>query len=132
VRLVDKSTPLPPGAEHSRPKLNAIGELRLEDAAVRLALADLGYTGRPTDEKLLKTVAQADDALAVLAGWDGLAAGAEHEAMLRNAAAVLSASLAGAGTLMETLRRRDLSRLVEAGVRRARAVRNCRAALGVG
>ncbi len=132
ARLADKSAPLPPGAEHSRPKLNAIGELRLEDAAVRLALADLGYTGRPTDEKLLKTVAQADDALAVLAGWDGLAAGGEHEALLRNAAAMLSASLAGAGTLMETLRRRDLSRLVEAGVRRARAVRGCQAALGVG
>ena len=131
ARLADKASPLPPGAEHSRPKLNAITELRLEDASVRVALANLGYTGRPTDEKLQKTVAQADDALAVISGWDGLAAGADHEALLRGAAASLSAAIATAGTLMETLRRRDLSRLVEAGVRRARAVRNCQTALGV-
>lgn len=130
--LVDRNLALPPGAEHSRPKMAAINELRLEDAAVRIALTDLGYTGRPTDEKLAKTVTVADEALTTLTGWDGLAAGAEHEQLLTSAASTLSASLSTASTLLETIRRRDLSRLIEASVRRARALRSCQTALGVG
>lgn len=132
ARLVDRNLALPPGAEHSRPKMTAINELRLEDAAVRMALNDLGYTGRPTDEKLVKTMSLADEALATLTAWDGLAAGAEHEQSLTNAASTLSAALSTAGALVETVRRRDLSRLIEAAVRRARAVRGCQTALGVG
>lgn len=132
ARLVDKNLALPPGAEHSRPKMTAINELRLEDAAVRLALTNLGYAGRPTDEKLAKTVALADESLAGLLAWDGLAAGADHEHALTSAASTLSASLSTASTLLETIRRRDLSPLVEASVRRARAMRACQTALGVG
>jgi len=132
ARLVDKNLALPPGAEHSRPKMAAINELRLEEAAVRLALTNLGYTGKPTDEKLVKTMALAGDSLATLLAWDGLAAGADHEHALTSAASTLSASLATASTLLETIRRRDLSALVEASVRRARAMRACQTALGVG
>ena len=132
ARLTDRNLALPPGAEHSRPKMAAITELRVEDAAVRLALTNLGYTGRPTDEKLVKTTALADEALAALNGWDGLSAGAEHEQQLRNAASTLSASISTASTLVETIRRRDLSSLIEAAVRRSRAMRQCQSALGVG
>ncbi len=132
ARLADKSIPLPPGAEHSRVKLAAINELRVEDAAVRLALANLGYSGRPTDEKLAKAVEGAGEALALLQSWDGIAAGAEHEQTLRFAAETLAASLQTASTVLESVRRRDLSKLVEASVRRARALRNCQSALGVG
>ena len=131
ARLVDKNLALPPGAEHSRPKMSAISDLRLEDAAVRLALNTLGYTGRPTDEKLVKTMALADQALAELTAWDGLSAGGDHEHGLSSAASTLSASLSTASTLLETIRRRDLSRLIEASVRRARALRSCQTALGV-
>ena len=131
ARIADKNIALPPGAEHSKPKMAAVNELRLEDAGVRLALTNLGYTGRPTDEKLVKTLALAEDALAIIASWDGLATGADHELRLRTAADTLAANLAAAGTLIETLRRRDLSRLVEASVRRARALRNCQSVLGI-
>ena len=132
ARLADKAAPLPPGAEHSRPKMQAINDLRLEEAAVRVALADLGYTGTPTDEKLAKSLATARELHASLAAWDGLSAGADHEHTLRAAAAALVNALATAESLIETLRRRDLSRLVTAAVRRQRAVRNCQSALGVG
>ena len=132
ARLVDKNLALPPGAEHSRPKMAAINELRLEEAAVRLVLTNLGYTGRPTDEKLAKTIALAGESLAPLLAWDGLAAGADHEHALSSAASTLSASLATVSTLLETIRRRDLSALVEAAVRRARAMRTCKSILGVG
>jgi len=130
--LADKAVPLPPGAEHSRHKMQAINELRLEEAAVRVALADLGYAGTPTDEKLAKSLATARELHASLAAWDGLSAGADHEHALRAAAAALVNALATAESLIETLRRRDLSRLVTAAVRRQRAVRNCQSALGVG
>ena len=132
ARLADKTAPLPPGAEHSRPKMQAIGELRLEEAGVRVALADLGYTGAPTDDKLAKSLASPRELLAGLTGWDGLSAGAEHEHALRASAAALVNALATAESLIETLRRRDLSRLVTAAVRRQRAVRSCQTALGVG
>lgn len=132
ARLVDKNLALPPGAEHSRPKMGAINELRVEDAAVRLALTNLGYTGRPTDEKLAKTLGIATESLADLTSWDGLSAGADHDRVLSSSASTLSASLATASTLLETIRRRDLSALVEATVRRSRAIRNCQTALGVG
>ncbi|MEY5061845.1 MAG: hypothetical protein RIS45_1766 [Planctomycetota bacterium] len=131
ARLVDKNLALPPGAQHSRPKMAAINELRLEEAAVRLALTNLGYTGKPTDDKLAKTVATAESALGELTSWDGLSAGGEHEQRLSSAASTLSASLSTASTLLETVRRRDLSALVEAAVRRSRALRNCQSALGV-
>ena len=132
ARLSDKAIPLPPGAEHSRVKMQAINELRLEDAAVRVALSDLGYTGAPTDDKLAKTAASVQGFLAPLAAWDGLAAGAEHEHALRSTAASLVNAVATTESLVETIRRRDLSRLVTASVRRQRAVRNCQTALGVG
>jgi len=131
ARLVDKNLALPPGAQHSRPKMTAINELRLEHAGVNLALTNLGYTGRPTDDKLAKTVALAGEALGELTAWDGLSAGGDHDQRLTSAASTLSASLSTASTLLETIRRRDLSALIEAGVRRARALRSCQTALGV-
>lgn len=132
ARLADKNIALPPGAEHSRTKMQAVGELRLEEAAVRVALADLGYTGQPTDEKLAKALATARASLDDLRSWDGLAAGADHEHALRTAASALLNALATADSLIETIRRRDLGRLVTAAVRRQRAVRNCQTALGIG
>ncbi len=130
-RLSDKNCELPPGAEHSRRKMAAINELRLEEAGVKLALGRLGYAGKPTDEKLAKSLALAEDSMAVLQGWDDLSAGADHEQRLRTAADSLAASLATAGTLIETIRRRDLSALVEAVVRRSRAMRGCMSTLGI-
>lgn len=132
ARLADKNIALPPGAEHSRPKMQAVHELRLEEAAVRVALAELGYTGTPTDEKLAKAIATARDSVHALLGWDGLAAGADHENALRSAASTLLNAIATAESLIETIRRRDLGKLVTAAVRRQRAVRNCQTALGIG
>jgi len=95
--LADPKGALPPGADRSRPKMAAISELRLEEAGLRNALAALGYSGRPSDEKLRKTLDAATAAAAVLAEWDGLSAGAEHEQSLRSAADALAAAFLAAG-----------------------------------
>ncbi|MFM1823428.1 MAG: hypothetical protein RI967_1694, partial [Planctomycetota bacterium] len=132
ARLADARAPLPPGTEHSRPKMAAVRDLRLEDAAVRVALEALGYNGLPSEEKLERLLAEADASAAALAAWDGLSAGADSDAILRRAADLLVANDAQAERLLETLTRRDLGRLLDAGERRERAVAACRAALGVG
>lgn len=131
VRLADKRVPLPPGAEHSRAKMKAISDLRLEAAAVEVALQALGYGGRPLDHKLVAAIAHGAQAAADLASWDGLSGGGEHEQRVRTAAATLANAIGQVATLVDSLRRRDLSRLVEATVRRQRALRNCETALGV-
>lgn len=131
ARLADSRAPLPPGTEHSRAKMAAVRDLRLEDAAVRVALEALGYNGLPSEEKLERLLAEADAAAAALAAWDGLSAGADADAILRRAADLLVANDAQADRLLETLTRRDLGRLLDAGERRARAVAACRTALGV-
>ena len=130
--LIDAKLPPPPGAEHSRAKMRAIGELRLEDASVRLALEALGYGGKPTEEKLTRTLALGDAAVATLTAWDNLAIDREHEQSLREAVEAIVVNTQLAGTLLESLRRRDLTRLIEASVRRARALDACRQTLGVG
>ncbi len=132
ARLADPRAALPPGTEHSRPKMAAVRDLRLEDAAVRVALEALGYNGLPSEEKLERLLAEADAAAAVLARWDGLSAGADSDAVLRRAADLLVANDGQAERLLETLTRRDLGRLLDAGERRERAVDACRTALGVG
>lgn len=131
VRLADKRVPLPPGAEHSRVKMKAITDLRLEAAAVDVALQALGYGGKPLDDKLAAAVSQGAQAAADLGSWDGLSGGGEHEQDVRTAAATLANAIGQIATLVESLRRRDLSRLVEAAVRRQRALRSCETALGV-
>jgi ATP-dependent helicase/nuclease subunit A len=60
-----------------------------------------------------------------------LAADGAHEAELRAAAEALGAALGASAALIDSIRRRDLGPLVEAVVRRDRAVRACSAALGV-
>jgi hypothetical protein len=131
VRLADKRAPLPPGAEHSRVKMKAITELRLEAASVEVALQALGYGGRPLDDKLVAAITQGTEAAADLASWDGLSGGGEHEQRVRSAATTLANAIGQIATLVDSLRRRDLSRLVEATVRRQRALRSCETALGV-
>ena len=131
VRLADKRVPLPPGAEHSRVKMKAITELRLEAASVEVALQDLGYGGRPLVDKMVTAVAQGVQAAADLASWDGLSGGGDHEQRVRTTATTLANAIGQIATLVDSLRRRDLSRLVEATVRRQRAVRSCETALGV-
>jgi hypothetical protein len=132
ARLSDKTRPLPPGADSSRTKRDAVGALRLEDAGVRLALERLGYLGRPVEEKLRRTLDSGAAATALLAGWDGLAASAEHEHELREAADALMVAVQTTRTLVDSLRTRDLGPVVEASVRRQRAVEGCQRALGVG
>lgn len=131
ARLADKTAPLPPGVEHSRVKMNAITNLRLEDAGVRVALEHLGYAGFPTEAKLDGAIEAADAAAAKLASWDGLIALSAQEHELRAASETLLASDALAGTLLESIKKRDVSRVVDAAVRRGRAVDACRHALGV-
>jgi hypothetical protein len=132
ARLSDKTRPLPPGADSSRTKRDAVGALRLEDAGVRLALERLGYLGRPVEEKLRRALDSGAAATALLAGWDGLAASAEHEHELREAADALMVAVQTTRTLVDSLRTRDLGPVVEAAVRRQRAVEGCQRALGVG
>lgn len=134
-RLADPATPLPPGASSSRVKSAAISDLRLEAAAVRIATEKLGYLGTPVEEKLQRVVADARAAAAELSAWLAspvlLAADGAHEAELRAAAEALAAALGASTALIDSIRRRDLGPLVEAVVRRDRAVRACSAALGV-
>jgi hypothetical protein len=134
-RLADPATPLPPGASSSRVKSAAISDLRLEAAAVRIATEKLGYLGTPVEEKLQRVVADARAAAAELSAWLAspvlLAADGAHEAELRAAAEALGAALGASTALIDSIRRRDLGPLVEAVVRRDRAVRACSAALGV-
>jgi hypothetical protein len=132
ARLADRNIALPPGADRSRSKMAAINDLRLEVSSVRLALSNLGYSGAPTDEKVARNLEAAREALALLESWDGLSAGADHEARLKHAADAFGAALSTLGILLETVRRRDLSPLIEAVVRRDRAVRAAQQALGVG
>jgi hypothetical protein len=134
-RLADPATPLPPGASSSRVKSAAISDLRLEAAAVRIATEKLGYLGTPVEEKLQRVVADARAAAAELSAWLAspvlLAADGAHEAELRAAAEALAAALGASAALIDSIRRRDLGPLVEAVVRRDRAIRACSAALGV-
>jgi len=134
-RLADPATPLPPGASSSRVKSAAISDLRLEAAAVRIATEKLGYLGTPVEEKHQRVVADARAAAAELSAWLAspvlLAADGAHEAELRAAAEALAAALGASTALIDSIRRRDLGPLVEAVVRRDRAVRACSAALGV-
>jgi hypothetical protein len=134
-RLADPATPLPPGASSSRVKSAAISDLRLEAAAVRIATEKLGYLGTPVEEKLQRVVADARAAAAELSAWLAspvlLAADGAHEAELRAAAEALGAALGASAALIDSIRRRDLGPLVEAVVRRDRAIRACSAALGV-
>ena len=134
-RLADPATPLPPGASSSRLKSAAISDLRLEAAAVRIATEKLGYLGTPVEEKLQRVVADARAAAAELSAWLAspvlLAADGAHEAELRAAAEALASALGASTALIDSIRRRDLGPLVEAVVRRDRAVRACSAALGV-
>ncbi len=131
TRLLDKSAPLPPGVEHSRVKMNAVSNLRLEDAGVRVALDNLGYSGLPAEAKLDGALEAGDGAAATLAAWDGLIALARHAQELRSAAEGLLASDALATTLLESIKKRDVSRLVDAAIRRGRAVDACRHTLGL-
>ena len=131
ARLADKSAPLPPGAEHSRPKMTAIADLRLEDAAVRVAVEALGYAGFPAETKLDAAIETGDSESAKLAGWDGLIALGPQERELRHASESLLAADALAATILETIKKRDMSRVVDAAVRRGRAVDACRQVLGV-
>jgi len=131
VRLLDKAAPLPPGVEHSRMKMSAITNLRLEDAGVRVALDHLGYAGFPVESKLDGAIETGDAAVAKLASWDGFIALAAQEHELRAASEALLASDSLATTLLESIKRRDVSRIVDAAVRRGRAVDACRHALGV-
>jgi hypothetical protein len=112
-------------------KLAAVSDLRLEAASVRVALDRLGYLGTPVEDKLSKTVADGSTAAAALAAWDGLAADSVQEHELREAAETLAASDQTTGTLLDSVKRRDLSPLVEAVVRRDRAVTACGRSLGV-
>ena len=134
-RLADPATPLPPGASSSRVKSAAISDLRLEAAAVRIATEKLGYLGTPVEEKLQRVIADARAAAAELSAWLAspvlLAADGAHEAELRAAAEALAAALGASTALIDSIRRRDLGPLVEAVVRRDRAIRACSAALGV-
>lgn len=134
-KLADPASPLPLGASASRTKMAAISELRLEAASVRLAVEKLGYLGQPVETKLARVVADTAAAARRLAAWthpsDSLAADGAHEGELREAAEALAGGLTAATPLLDSVRNRDLSRLVEAVVRRDRAVRQCGAALGV-
>ncbi|MFZ9882065.1 MAG: hypothetical protein ACO3QC_11755 [Phycisphaerales bacterium] len=123
--LADKNRPDPDAIYRSRSQTAAVANLRLEAAAVRVALDALGYSGRPIDEKLSKTVAEARAAAAALATWDGLAAGHEHESALRTAAESLAAGLGAGETMIDTVKNRNLDRLAAAGAARARAVEAC-------
>lgn len=131
ARLVDKSVPLPPGVEHSRVKMNAVSNLRLEDAGVKVALDSLGYAGLPAETKLRGAIEAGDAAAGSLAYWDGFIANASQEAELRSASESLLASDALAGTLLESIKKRDVTRVVDAAVRRGRAVDACRHTLGI-
>ena len=131
VALADPRTPLPPGAEQSRAKSAAISNLRLEHTAARLALDSLGYAGLAAEAKLEAALAEGNRAAAKLAGWDGIIALASQEHELRRASEVLLANDASAGTILETIKTRDVSRVIDAAVRRGRAVDSCRHVLGI-
>ncbi len=130
--LADPRAPLPPGTEHSRTKMEAARALRLEEAAVRLALEGLAYSGLPTEQRLHSAVASGDSAAASLAAWDGLVASPAQDHALREAARTILSTDSLAATLLESIKKRDLGRLVEAAVRRGRALEACRRAFGVG
>jgi len=133
-KLTDPASPLPLGASASRAKMAAISQLRLEAASVRLALEKLGYLGQPVETKLARVAAETAAAARRLAAWadpsDSLAADGAHEGELREAAETLASGLTAATPLLDSVRNRDLSRLIEAVVRRDRAARQVGAALG--
>ncbi|MFM7134539.1 MAG: hypothetical protein ACKO0W_09510 [Planctomycetota bacterium] len=119
--LVDAKTP----AERSRAEAAALSDLRLEQAAVRLAIDGLGYAGRPTEEKLRRIVDESRGQSALLASFDGLAAGHEQVGAVRAAASGLASGLATAETLISSVKTRNLDRLSEAASRRDRALAAC-------
>jgi hypothetical protein len=130
--LADPRAPLPPGTEHSRTKMEAARALRLEEAAVRLALEGLAYSGLPTEQRLQSAVTSGDSAAASLASWDGLVASPAQDHALREAARTILSTDSLATTLLESIKKRDLGRLVEAAVRRGRALEACHRAFGIG
>ncbi len=126
------SSPLPPGADHSRSKMAAISDLRLESASVELALKALGpYLGRPVEDKLALKLKEGDEAEAFLRAWDFIAADSMHERALTTAAETLAGSDQHAVTLLDSIMKRNLSSLVAAVVRRDRAASLCSRALGI-
>jgi hypothetical protein len=112
--------------------MEAARALRLEEAAVRLALDGLAYSGLPTEQRLQSAVASGDSAAASLASWDGLVASPAQDHALREAARTILSTDSLAATLLESIKKRDLGRLVEAAVRRGRALEACRSAFGIG
>lgn len=111
---------------------SAISDLRLEQAAVRLATEQLGYLGRPIEEKLARIVDEARAHAAALATFDGLAVGHEQTAAALAAANGLAAALSGAEAPISSIKSRSLDRLAEAASRRARALAACARALRIG
>jgi hypothetical protein len=142
ARLADPAAPLPLATTTSRSKMAAISELRLEVAAVRLSLDKLGYLGYPVEMKLSRVIADTAAAARALSGWISppdlttstgpLAADGAHEGELRSTAETLAGGLSAAIPLLHSIRTRDLGPVVEASVRRQRAVEGCQRALGVG
>ncbi len=131
-RLSDPSAALPVGAEHSRAKKSAISDLRLEIASVDLALKTLGpYLGRPIEDKLAIKLTEGDSAAVFLVSWDFIAADSVHEGAIKAAAETLAGADQHVVTLLETIKKRNLSELVEAVVRRNRALEQCSRALGI-
>lgn len=128
--LADKNRPDPDAIYRSRSQTAAVANLRLEAAAVRVALDALGYSGLPLDEKLAKLAREARDGAALLASWDGLAAGHDQELALREAAEATSAALSTAETLLGSVKTRNLDRLSAAAAARARAVEAAAKVLG--
>ena len=100
--------------------------------AVRLALEGLAYSGLPTEQRLQSAITSGDSAAASLASWDGLVASPAQDHALREAARTILSTDSLATTLLESIKKRDLGRLVEATVRRGRALEACRRAFGVG
>lgn len=129
--LADKSRPLPPGVEHARRKMDAVTALRVEEAGVRVALDRLGYLARPVEDKLARAIEAGDRASAMLGSWDGIAASADHEQLLKDAASALLGAAEAMRALVDSIRKRDLGPVVEAAVRRQRAIDQCRTALGI-
>ena len=111
---------------------SAISDLRLEIASVDLALKTLGpYLGRPIEDKLAIKLTEGDSAAVFLVSWDFIAADSVHEGAIKAAAETLAGADQHVVTLLETIKKRNLSALVEAVVRRNRALEQCSRALGI-
>ena len=105
---------------------------RLEIASVDLALKTLGpYLGRPIEDKLAIKLTEGDSAAVFLVSWDFIAADSVHEGAIKAAAETLAGADQHVVTLLETIKKRNLSALVEAVVRRNRALEQCSRALGI-